>query len=526
LKSEYRNPKQCGKCKKAKRSRLSLARAPFRVHSRLKKESVHMNNADQHTNTSHPADNATAFKDEATGFGGWRLTIQSGRAVPTPAIAQGRLFVGGGFGSFDFYAFDAHNATASWHLRTSDDGPTAAVLEEGFVIFNTESCTLEVVEAATGKVVWAKWLGDPLLAQPAVMDRRVLMVYPKGGEHWLGAFSLGEGRPLWETRLDHDVITAPVVAEGKVYLSTFDGTVWCLDPGAGRVEWSQQLQATSAPWIYQGDIFVAHRQDAARGDRQAGDPSRTRSSEAMAAEAAVPHERTSRYDSGTGMHKSSSALHRAAYLSHASGQARKQAFHAMDSSVGFAHAPSSAKLHAAEQLVGEGLVSRTWRYQGSRPVVVNGILYDTTGDRLEASDARTGEVFWTWHDAAPCEGERRLTPPAVANGRVWAGTWDGRILSWDALTGNIRWAVKAGAPCHWQPVISEGWVYAGLEDGTLLGFATGDPQDTDWPMWGGGSGHNGKPVPEGRPSSSQSDKPTPLEREGSDSVTQGEPALA
>jgi hypothetical protein len=171
----------------------------------------------------------------------------------------------------------------------------------------------------------------------------------------------------------------------------------------------------------------------------------------------------------------------------------------MDSSVGFGHAPASAKLHSAEQLIGEAHVSRAWRFQGSRPVVVNGILYDTTGDQLEASDARTGEVLWSWHDAGRIEGERRLTPPAVANGRVWAGTWDGRVISWDALTGDVRWAVKVGGSCHWQPVVSDGWVYAGLENGSLLGFATGDALDTDWPMWGGGPGHNGKPVPESNP---------------------------
>jgi len=38
------------------------------------------------------------------------------------------------------------------------------------------------------------------------------MVYPKDGQHRLGAFGLSDGRHLWETRLDHDVITAPVVS--------------------------------------------------------------------------------------------------------------------------------------------------------------------------------------------------------------------------------------------------------------------------------------------------------------------------
>ena len=123
--------------------------------------------------------------------------------------------------------------------------------------------------------------------------------------------------------------------------------------------------------IYQGDIYVAHREDAPRGVRQAGDAARTRSSEAMAADPAMPHERTSRYDSSTGRIKSSSSSKAASYLSSKSGQARKQAYQQMDTSVGFGHAPSSAKLDSAEKLLGEGLVRRAWRFQGSRPVVVN-----------------------------------------------------------------------------------------------------------------------------------------------------------
>jgi len=352
---------------------------------------------------------------------------------------------------------------------------------------------LETVETATGKVVWEKWLGDPLLAQPAVGGARVFMVYPRDGQHYLGAFRLKDGHPLWMTRLDHDVISAPVFAEGRIYLSTFDGTVWCVHPDSGRVEWSQQMKATSAPWIYEGDVYVAHREDPSEEDRrQPGDPARTRTDGLDQ----MPWERVSRHDSASGLRRSSSSSKRAAYLSSESGMARKRAYHAMDASVGFGSAPSSAKLGTSAAHLGEGTVSRTWRFQGSRPVVVKGVLYDITGDRLEAKLVLTDELLWSWQNAQEIEGERRMTPPAVANGRVWAATWDGRVLSWEARSGRLRWEVNVGAPCHWQPVIHQGWVFAGLENGSLVGFNTRDPQDTGWPMWGGGPGHNGLPLPE------------------------------
>jgi len=83
----------------------------------------------QHSSrTSRAAGSPVAFKDDATGFTGWRIIIEPGRAVPTPAMSRDRLFVGGGFGCYDFYAFDASNGALAWRLHTRDDGPTAAVL--------------------------------------------------------------------------------------------------------------------------------------------------------------------------------------------------------------------------------------------------------------------------------------------------------------------------------------------------------------------------------------------------------------
>jgi outer membrane protein assembly factor BamB len=125
---------------------------------------------------------------------------------------------------------------------------------------------------------------------------------------------------------------------------------------------------------------------------------------------------------------------------------------------------------------------------------MNGLLFDSTGDRLEARNAETGSLEWSWGDAREFAGERRLSAPAAANGRVWAGTWDGRVISWDAASGEVRWQVPVSAPCPWQPAVSNGWVYAGLADGSLVGFHTGDLADDGWAMWGGGPGHNGVPV--------------------------------
>jgi Ca-activated chloride channel family protein len=102
---------------------------------------------------------------------GWSLKLPGGRPLATPAVDGGIVFIGGGFGSHEFYAIDAATGRVRWAVRASDDGPTGAVVQDGYVVFNTESCTLFVVRASTGEMVWSRWLGDPLMSQPAVEGR-------------------------------------------------------------------------------------------------------------------------------------------------------------------------------------------------------------------------------------------------------------------------------------------------------------------------------------------------------------------
>src|SRR5207302_8791253 len=76
---------------------------------------------------------------------GWKVTIPGNRPLATPALADGKVFLGGGFGSHEFYALDSETGKLLWTYRTADDGPTAAVVADGKIAFNTESCELEVI---------------------------------------------------------------------------------------------------------------------------------------------------------------------------------------------------------------------------------------------------------------------------------------------------------------------------------------------------------------------------------------------
>jgi len=161
----------------------------------------------------------------ADGKTGWVVRLPGNRPIATPAYSDGKLFLGGGYGSHEFYAINADTGVVVWQIKTSDDGPTASVVEDGCVAFNTESCTVVVCDGKTGKVLWQEWLGDPLMSQPAIYKDRLYIAHPAGQRsnaqvsaqvgssgqttHRLLCADLKTGKHIWDREIPADVISAP-----------------------------------------------------------------------------------------------------------------------------------------------------------------------------------------------------------------------------------------------------------------------------------------------------------------------------
>ncbi|HZE98811.1 MAG TPA: PQQ-binding-like beta-propeller repeat protein [Planctomycetota bacterium] len=426
---------------------------------------------------------------------GWTLPIPGGRPLAGPAYADGRLFLGGGFGSTEFYCVDADSGKILWEFKTGDDGPTAAVIEGRYVVFNTESCTIYTLEISTGKQVWSKWLGDPLLSQPAIADGRVYMAYPgKDGSHHLVCMAIEDGKELWDGPIEGDIIAAPVVHAGSVYLTTLDGTLYRYGAADGKLAWSEKRDATSAPWVYKDQVLVSQGAGEELG-RKIETLALTRSSGSGAPLAGATFalegsRRPADYlDSSKQGGTGGLAL---TATPPASTETLKESQNKADAGVGFAVAPLEAKLYAAELNLGVMTVCGAWAYQGSRPSVAGGRSYSAMGDVLLCHDLKTGKFAWqkSLKPPRPVEGLRLLAPPALANNRVFLSTALGDVLCMDAM-GSLLWSVNVGEPIVFQPTVMKGRIYVGTSGGHLVAIETGDAKDDGWPMWGGSAAHNG-----------------------------------
>lgn len=436
---------------------------------------------------------------EAVSFGtpdgksGWVLRLPGGRPIATPAYADGMLFVGGGYGSHEFYAVDSETGKIIWKIQTGDDGPTAAVVAEGMVAFNTESCTLVVVDERRGRVIWQEWLGDPLMSQPAIDKGVLFMAHPAatgrpakpvefhprpaslGGSHRLLAAELSTGRHIWEQEISGDVITAPVISDGTVYFTTFGGTSYALNAADGSVVWVKANAATSAPVIANGQLYETRKGEAGKDTIEG----------------------LARVDAKQGnmRDKELIAKSKADYLKQNSGGGvalSAQAVTSLDSSVGFSAAPASAKLAEANGAVGVNSVVGAWAYQGSRAAVSKGQILNAQGNYINSVRASDGKQAWQAEvvgtHSAP--GGQVFSPPAVGRDYLYLAGAAGYLVSVRQSDGGVGFSYAMKAPIAFQPALAKGNVYAGTSDGRLICLKTGSKDADGWYAWGGNAQHN------------------------------------
>jgi Ca-activated chloride channel family protein len=406
------------------------------------------------------------------------------------------LFVGGGYGSHEFYGVDAETGKVVWRIQTGDDGPTAAVVWEGYVAFNTESCTLIVVDEKTGRVIWQEWLGDPLMSQPAIDKGVLYMAHPAvergasrgvkpadyhpvpatpGGSHRLLAADVRNGHHIWEQEIAGDVISAPVVSDGAVYFTTLDGTSYALNATDGSVLWVKANAATSAPVISNGRLYETRK---ARSGKDTV-------------------EGLARVDAKDGDSRDTQLLaqSKADYLQKGSGggvalAAPKVA--ELDSSVGFSAAPPTAKLAQANDNLGVSSVVGAWAYQGSRAALSKGQILNAQGNYINSVRAEDGKQTWQaevvgMHGALNAQ---IFSPPAVGRDYMYLGSANGYLVSVRQSDGSVGFSYALKAPITFQPALANGSVFVGTSDGRLMCLKTGSKDADGWYAWGGNAQHN------------------------------------
>lgn len=417
---------------------------------------------------------------------GYYIQLPNHTMVPTPAIVDGKLFLSGGFGSKQYYSFEAKSGDLNWAIDLDDDGPSSPAVEDGLIVFNTESCTIFVCDMVSGKELWSYYLGDPLMSMPTIANGIVFTAYPAAYKidsrsydsdsalkhlksiptHVLAAFEAGTGKIIWQKWIDCDIMSAPVAKEDLLYVTTFSGALYKVKQRTGEIIEAKAMRATSVPiFSTANDMIVSKRSDRAADSAVFESIVVARgSSPAKTVYKKQAHYLDKKVQNASGLKKSSAQ---------------------MDAGNGFAGgAPASANWHAAEANIGYSNVSSLQAFQGSRGVYTNGNLYSTMGDEVICTDAR-GDVKWKHKLDGDMEKEGGFmgTPPIFVNGYLIVATYSGEILIINEM-GKLINKYAINNPVRYQPVVDKGWIYVTTTNGRLYAIDTGNPMITGWNMWG------------------------------------------
>ncbi len=418
---------------------------------------------------------------------GFSIQLGSYTNIPTPAVINGHVYMSGGFGSKQYYSFNAQTGKLDWAIDLDDDGPSSPAVEDGIIVFNTESCTIFACDLLTGKQVWSYWLGDPLMSMPTIANGIVYTSYPAYYEgkalktkpdstdhqldifptHVLIAFDLKTGNILWQKWIDSDIMSAPVAKDDYIYVTTFSGALYKIKQKTGAIMEAKAIRATSAP-VFDGnnELIVSRRSD------KAGD--------SVASEMMVR---------GTGRNRQALYGKVSNYIdsrvqekSNLKTEAMK-----MDAGNGFsAGAPASSNWKAAYDNIGQSNVASLQSFQGSRAIWHKGKLYNTMGDEIVCTDS-SGAVKWKY----ALEGDLKThggflgTPPVYANGYLLVATLNGEILIINASDGKLNKKYTIKDAVRYQPVADKGWIYVTTVNSKLYAINTGNTDITGWAMWGG-----------------------------------------
>ena len=225
----------------------------------------------------------------------------------------------------------------------------------------------------------------------------------------------------WQTKLSSTWLMPPIVADGILYTGSGNGTLYAVDVQTGKKIWStdgfSQLENSGA---VAGDTLVVGGYDA-----------RIRALDRHTGEVLWS------FDTVYPVQASPLIVDDRVYI------ATDHALYAFDLLTG--------KVQWQARTGTEG------GYMGP-PAYEDGIIYTTGGKFLLAIDSTSGKEIWR------TEHSDTFTAPAVANGLIYVGNFDGYFYAFDQKNGTEKWKVHSDGLFWAGPAVEGNTVYAGNDD--------------------------------------------------------------
>lgn len=206
-------------------------------------------------------DSLTAY-EQKSGQTIWRRSFNGG--ITANAVEdKGILYFGAGDGFF--YALNVENGRTKWAFPLKAEGIGAPLVTDDLVYFIAGNNAAYALKKSTGEQVWYYSRVDTAnlsvrgASEPSVAGNKILMGFSDG---YLVALDRTKGTWIWERQLGlsarfRDVDAKAVVDGDKLYVSSYDGQLYCLKVADGQTIWTNDEGGFTPVTVYKEKLFYS-----------------------------------------------------------------------------------------------------------------------------------------------------------------------------------------------------------------------------------------------------------------------------
>jgi outer membrane protein assembly factor BamB len=344
----------------------------------------------------------------------------SGYVDSSPAVVNGTVYVGSN--DDNVYALNATTGALAWKYKTGGGVDSSPAVAGGVVYIGSEDDNVYALNATTGALVWKYTTGGEVESSPAVTGG---VVYVGSDNENVYALNVSTGTLVWNCTTEGPVYSSPAVSNSVVYVSATaptpqgqGGITYALNASTGTLVWNYTAPSyeslkgwiTNSPLVLDDVVFVIAWY-----------------------EGPIPFGHVFALNASTGAPIWSSGV--------------------------------GGYVGQSDPAVAGGVI-----FIGTPPPVPFGYGY------VFALNASTGTFLWQY-----ASRNSTIFSPSIADGVILVGAGyeysisgvpfkKYRVLALNASTGSLVWSRTTGGWVESPPAVANGVVYAGSDDGKVYAF--------------------------------------------------------
>jgi outer membrane protein assembly factor BamB len=199
--------------------------------------------------------------DTTTGTVLWNYSTNALYMDSSPAVVDGKVYVGAGKTDGHVYCLDASTGSEIWKYQTGNSVYSSPAYFDGKIYIGSQDKNVYCLDATTGSKLWNfSMSGICFLSTPAYFNGKIYIGSQDKNMYCLDATT---GSKIWNYTTNGIIDSSPAIANNKVFFGSSDSYVYCLDDSTGSKIWSYKTMGsvTSSPAIADGKLYFGSFDD-------------------------------------------------------------------------------------------------------------------------------------------------------------------------------------------------------------------------------------------------------------------------